>query len=67
MSHADFADGFESVRRPGQCPVPFYTSAAAPTFKPDRIGSLCMDTVAGKLYVCTSATTPTWVSVGSQT
>ena len=35
-----------------------------------RVGSLAVDTVAGKLWICTvtnGTTTSTWVVVGSQT
>lgn len=65
MPSPDLVDGFVQKNRAGQCPVPFYTSVAAPTFA-TRVGSLCVDTVAGKLYICTVAA-GTWVSVGSQT
>lgn len=65
MPSPDLIDGFALKNRPGQVPVPFYTSAAAPVFA-TRVGSLCVDTVAGKLYICTVAS-GTWVSVGSQT
>lgn len=65
MPSPDLVDGFALKNRPGQCPVPFYQSVAAPTF-PARLGSLCVDTVGAKLYICT-VITGTWVSVGSQT
>lgn len=65
MSSPDLIDGFVVKNRPAQVPVPFYTSVAAPVF-PSRVGSLCVDTFAGKLYICTVAA-GTWVVVGSQT
>lgn len=65
MPSPDLIDGFVVKNRSGQCPVPFYTSVAAPVFAA-RVGSLCVDTVAGKLYICT-VVTGTWVVVGAQT
>ena len=44
--------------------IRFYTGTGAPAHNSGKVGSLCVDTDSGELYINT--TSATWVKVGTQ-
>ena len=45
--------------------IRFYTGTGVPAHNPGKVGSLCVDTDSGKLYINTGSAT--WAVVGTQT
>jgi len=45
--------------------IHLYTGTGAPAHNPGKVGSLCIDTDTGYIYINTGAST--WVKVGTQT
>ena len=44
--------------------IRFYTGTGVPTHNPGKVGSLCVNSTTGELYINTGTTT--WVKVGTQ-